>query len=595
MQLSEEQEAIIASKGDIRINAVAGSGKTSTLIAYAKTRPKGSRILYLAYNKSVRTEAIEKFEAAGLSHVQIETAHSLAYKHVVFRHNYKVKPQAYKSWEIANLLALQADGEKHASHMVAGHISKYLALFCNSAALRVADINYAATLKDAKAKKLVNRYNEYITYQTRLLLAKMDKGEIEISHDFYLKKFQLSRPKLDFDFILFDEGQDASAAMLDVFLNQQATKVIVGDTHQQIYAWRHAVNSLESVNFPTFTLNKSFRFPPEIAALSREVLSYKSLLGWDKLPAISGAGKAGKKKSQALLSRSNLGLLVSAINYLEKNPKTKGIYFEGHIHSYTYADDGASLYDVLNLSLNKRKLIRDPLIQLMRNLEDLEEYIDSTEDMQLGMMLELVETYGEQIPELLKKLKEKHCENKQEAELIFSTVHKAKGMEYDTVELGTDFITLKRIEKMLLDEHAKEEVDQARLIEEVNLLYVAITRCKNLLRIPESILPEGVLACPHIEILEKEKEEEAPSKTKAAIRSVPKEKDQKKPVPAGNTLAERQQKYGSAAYRPWTKDLDEELKSMYYRGTRIKEIAAHFNRSQGAILARVAKLGLDEL
>ncbi|MEZ4690574.1 MAG: hypothetical protein R3A12_10480 [Ignavibacteria bacterium] len=80
----------------------------------------------------------------------------------------------------------------------------------------------------------VSKHYEYIENQTRLFLAKMNSGEIEITHDFYLKKFQLSEPVLNFDYILFDEGQDASAAMLDIFFKRDAVKVIVGDTHQRI-------------------------------------------------------------------------------------------------------------------------------------------------------------------------------------------------------------------------------------------------------------------------------------------------------------------------------------------------------------------------
>ena len=57
MELTREQKDIINSSGDIKINAVAGSGKTTTIIEYARTRPRGSRILYLAFNKSVRTAA----------------------------------------------------------------------------------------------------------------------------------------------------------------------------------------------------------------------------------------------------------------------------------------------------------------------------------------------------------------------------------------------------------------------------------------------------------------------------------------------------------------------------------------------------------
>jgi F-box protein 18 (helicase) len=53
MEFTDEQSKIITSSGDIKINAVAGAGKTSTLIEYARTRPSGSKILYLAFNKSV--------------------------------------------------------------------------------------------------------------------------------------------------------------------------------------------------------------------------------------------------------------------------------------------------------------------------------------------------------------------------------------------------------------------------------------------------------------------------------------------------------------------------------------------------------------
>ena len=38
MELTKEQYDIINSTGNIKINAVAGSGKTTTVIEYAKTR-----------------------------------------------------------------------------------------------------------------------------------------------------------------------------------------------------------------------------------------------------------------------------------------------------------------------------------------------------------------------------------------------------------------------------------------------------------------------------------------------------------------------------------------------------------------------------
>ena len=58
MEFTKEQNDIINLTGNIKINAVAGSGKTTTIIEYAKTRPKNSKILYLAFNKSVKLEAL---------------------------------------------------------------------------------------------------------------------------------------------------------------------------------------------------------------------------------------------------------------------------------------------------------------------------------------------------------------------------------------------------------------------------------------------------------------------------------------------------------------------------------------------------------
>jgi len=251
-----------------------------------------SKILYLAFNKSVKLEAAKKFADKGLNNVKVETAHSLAYKHIVFQSNYKLREQGYKTDEIAELLNLQGNEEKHTEYVIANHINKFIAYFCNSDKQKVQDLNYLETVTDPKAKIFVSSFYDYIVSQSRLLLSKMDKGEIEITHDFYLKKFQLLNPKLQYDYILFDEGQDASLAMLDVFFKQKATKVIVGDTHQQIYGWRFAVNSLEKADFKTYHLSTSFRFSQNIANLAMEVLKYKKHINEIQTIQITGKGNS---------------------------------------------------------------------------------------------------------------------------------------------------------------------------------------------------------------------------------------------------------------------------------------------------------------
>jgi superfamily I DNA/RNA helicase len=503
MHFTEEQENIIRSSGNIRINAVAGSGKTTTVIEYARTRPAGSKILYLAFNRSVRSEAERKFEEQGLHHVKVETAHSLAFRHVIYNSHYKVRSQAYKTYEIADLLGLKAGGEKHAEYMIANHINKFITYFCNSDKRKVQELNYLDVVYDKKAKDFAKTFYPFIENGTRQLLAKMDKGEIEIIHDFYLKKFQLSQPKLPYDYILFDEGQDASAAMLDVFLRQAATKVIVGDTHQQIYGWRYAVNSLERADFPTLHLSNSFRFSQDIARLAMQVLTWKQHLGTAGVVPITGKGNSTRHQTRATIARTNLALLLKAIEFVTEDLKVKHIYFEGHINSYTYADDGTSLYDVLNLYNKKYDSIRDKIVGSMKDMDELEEYIENTEDTQLSMMMEIIKEYGNEIPGLIKTLKEKHVgpEEKDRAEMVFSTVHRAKGMEYDLVYLVNDFITEAKLEKTKSDK-AGEPMNVAKWNEEINLLYVAITRARHQLHLPVAMVPVNLVASDTIKIIQ---------------------------------------------------------------------------------------------
>ncbi len=151
-------------------------------------------------------------------------------------------------------------------------------------------LNYLNAVTEPKAKQFAANFYDAIENYTRHALAKMDKGEIDITHDFYLKKFQLSNPQLHYDYILFDEGQDASAAMLDVFLHQTAIKIIVGDVHQQIYGGRYAVNSLQQVDFPLQILSHSFRFDEEVALVANKILQWKEHLQQKPLVKVIGAG-----------------------------------------------------------------------------------------------------------------------------------------------------------------------------------------------------------------------------------------------------------------------------------------------------------------
>lgn len=580
MKLTAEQQQVIETNCNLVINAVAGSGKTTTLIEYAKSRPPKSKILYLAFNKTVKTEAVTKFNAAGLKNVKVETAHSLAYDHIIKKSNYQVS-KGYNSYELCELLDIKT-GDRHTDYIITSHVSRFISLFCNSKAARVQELDYREEITDPKARTFVNNFYTGIEQYTRELLAKMDKGEIAVTHDFYLKKFQLSNPVLHYDYILFDEGQDASAAMLEVFLQQQAVKVIVGDVHQQIYGWRYAINSLQQVDYPVYHLSNSFRFDDEVALVANKILGWKKILDQPPAVKITGAGNPDEIiQTRATLGRTNLSLLLNAIAQWQHG-EIKKVYFEGNISSYTFADEGASLYDVLNLHTGRQDKIKDKLIGTMQSMKELEDYIEKTEDGSLNMIVEVVKEFGAHLPGLISELKNNHAEDKASADMIFSTVHRCKGMEYDEVTLLSDFINEDKLKKQVTQAGgaAMPEKVKNKLAEEINILYVAATRARRKLKLPPEINPLRSVEIIQPAVLQ-------PSSTLSYRKSLTEELNLYDRSPGRKSIG-KTTNHG----KRWTDEEEENLIEQYRNQYSIKEIAKNLGRGEAGVKMKLVNLGL---
>ena len=85
---AEQQRAIdLSLEGiDLKIEAAAGSGKTSTLVEIGKAKST-QRGLYICFNRANADEAKTRFP----SHVQCRTAHSLAFGPVGTKYKSRLK------------------------------------------------------------------------------------------------------------------------------------------------------------------------------------------------------------------------------------------------------------------------------------------------------------------------------------------------------------------------------------------------------------------------------------------------------------------------------------------------------------------------
>lgn len=505
-RLSPEQLAVVMASGDLVVNACAGSGKTTTLISYAAQKTaeapphKPPRILYLAFNRSVRLEAQQRFVQAGLSNVEIHTAHSLAYKHTFKQGGYVLaQGQDLRVSDIIDYCSMRRGNTPKVALSLATHVKKFLSMYCNDGAETITAINYQLrTLgEDKPVRDFVARHHALIMTHAADIFRRMQNRTLPINHDFYLKQFQLNRPRLNYDYILFDEGQDASGSMLAVFFAQNATKVIVGEESQQIYGFRYAINSLGMAHFPHLNLTSSFRFGPEIASFANQTLNWKKIYRPTYChPLIEGKAiyqpPADGLTSNVLIGRTNLSVLADTIESLCVRGEIGSVYYEGRFDSYTYMDSGGSLLDIYHLATGQLGNIPSPLIRQMGSVETLREYVEATNESSMKLALQIVEKYQDDLPAYIDQIRGAHMPDMQRiyADRIYTTVHRAKGLEYDVVRLAGDFVALPdvlRIGDKLNQSDPAYEHKINSLNEEINMLYVAITRSRNTLVIPPEL------------------------------------------------------------------------------------------------------------
>lgn len=466
---AEQAQAVerFLTKQSLKINAFAGTGKTTTLRVMGEATER--RGLYLAFNRSVADYASRLFP----SNVECRTIHSLAFRQM--RTEFKVEEKLIGSMnrnQVAHLLSvqnLQIGSQLFADRQVSSLVLATLKVFMHSSdtELRADHMpmwGNLCRLSEGERKKVAGIVGEY----ARKLWQKMvdPQERTPLGHDGYLKLWALGRPKLPADFILLDEAQDSNPVMLDVLSRQAAQVVYVGDRHQQIYQWRGAVNAMEQVRTSHETyLTQSFRFGEMIANLANHVLRR---LGEETLlvgnPNVHS--KLGNANANAIITRTNAMLVGMVVRELENGGRP---YVEGGTQELLRLLEGVS-------ALQRNQRCDQPEFFGFKNWREFQEFANSEEGAEWRMLVGLVEEYS--VDELIKTLSSV-AENPRESTVILSTTHKAKGREWEHVELADDF----SVEIKDKDEPLK---DYER--EEMRIMYVALTRAKQSLFVPEGLL-----------------------------------------------------------------------------------------------------------
>jgi superfamily I DNA/RNA helicase len=491
MKATEEQTEIVKHQGNLVIEALAGTGKTTVLIEKAKANPNKTK-LYIAYNKATQIEGEQKCKEAGVEKIKVVTAHGLAYKNI----GYKYKMVEYGNYKVNDILDLfKLSYNDNDDILLATYILRLYNFYANSAYESVGEVPFAETWLEREgtgsATEFIQTHEDRLISYLQKFWTKMDSGEIPIDHNFYLKKYQLSNPVLNEEMIFGDEFQDASNVILDIVLKQKGNKIIVGDENQSLYRWRYAINALAQVDYDRLYLTGSFRFGKNIEKIAAKVLQFKEkyLKKPKPLKEIQGLGPK-PLSNYAILCRTNAGVLDSAIQSVFFGKQK--VSYEGNISSYMFASDTSNIYDVLNFYCNKRQFIRNKLFSSFKSWEDLKKYVKDADDKELEVQCNIVQRHGGQLYTYLKELKNKEHQKK-DSDVTISTVHKSKGQEYGHVTLGSDFKDEEWF-GILTGKGSRKNIPNSELgfiEEEININYVAVTRAASNIEIPEGFFADN--------------------------------------------------------------------------------------------------------
>ncbi len=486
----------------LKVKAGAGTGKTSTLKMLEEVLVGQGQ--YTAFNSKLVAGSRGKFRKA-----RCNTTHSLAFGSVGRLYAHRLGGQRVRSEQVARMLGLgdmtleipdpdakPAEGETGPvmkkrvlpAGALAGFIRRAVDKFCQSADRTIKREHFRyipgidATTENGRRG---HENNDKVKAHLLPFAAAMWKdlkdpnGKMPFVHDNYVKVWQLGEgkdaPIINADYILLDEAQDTAPVVLDVLERQSALIILVGDDNQQIYEWRGAVNAMAAFEgAPRCLLSQSFRFGQSIADVANSVLAgldeptelvmkgLESIPSRVLLPALRQASAPAGGQAEdggdphstsdcdAVLCRTNacaVGTVLAAVG-AGKKPHLVG--------------GGAEVVKFVKAArdLQEGRGTGHPELCCFESWLEVQEYVKTEDGEDLKLMVKLIDEF--KVEPILNALE--HMPAEEDADLVVSTAHKSKGLEWSRVKLAGDFPPANRMG------------DSDR-----RLLYVALTRAQHLL------------------------------------------------------------------------------------------------------------------
>jgi len=503
---SKFQQAIFdfieSGEGSAIVEAVAGSGKTTTIVKAMKLISRKMRVVFLAFNKAIAEELSRKVPPD----FQVMTLNSLGHRAWMRFIDGRVTLNANKTRDILNSEHVMRTYDEWTVRRLQSPVRKLVGV-AKSVGLVPDGVEDAEGLvpdTEATWNGLIEHFDiqfgsrngsgarQYTDpiedRRTAIQLARevLNIGlrmwnEIDFDDQLYMSVV-FGAPISKFDFVFVDEAQDVSdiqRSMLEMAKKKSGRLIAVGDPAQAIYGFRGAdsmalENIAKTFNATHLPLSISYRCPKAVVAEAQKFVSH--IQASDTAPEGTvkdlgdyQPGMFNAENEDMVVCRNMAPLIGMAYSLIgAKVPAT------------VQGRDLAQGLITLIKKLNAKGL--DRLMEKMDDWKakecarllkkDDEADLSKIEDKHEVIMTFINKSGAQSVPALITAIESLFGDKRygMKKTVVLSTIHRAKGLEADTV--------------FILDAHlmpCRYARKDWQIQQETNLQYVAVTRAKNTL------------------------------------------------------------------------------------------------------------------
>lgn len=484
-------DALLDRTESLVVEAVAGGGKTSTILEGlnrligAGVDPES--VLFIAFNKNIATELSERVPDG----VETRTFNALGHRALYQAIKGRVTLDARKTWKIMDKLVESNAILDFESDVYGATVVKLIDLARQDGIgvlttnvpdewLRLIDHHDLQFNEKNGHKADVYRAVEIAQAALAKSIQEASEGLIDFSDQLYLPilwNLQFAQRA----FVFVDEAQDVNKIQRSIMrkvLGRNGRLIAVGDSKQAIYGFRGAdVDALDLIESEfgakRLPLSICYRCDSEIVNVAKNIVPHiEARPNADKgyVSTLTGYDKYTFKKGQAILCRNNKPLVEFAYQLIGRGVGCK-------IRGRDIGRGMKALIEKMNASdaddlVDKLEIYKARMIDKYTR-EGKEDRAQSVED-QIDTLLTIIDRSiaaglaGEYPNSLYREIETIFTDNDEGGGIvILSSIHKAKGLEWDTVYfLSAGLIPSKWAKK------------DWQLEQENNLYYVGITRAR---------------------------------------------------------------------------------------------------------------------